>query len=228
MRKWIVIVLSIFLCSGCANTGDELPGRMEAYLQSFASQDVVLGSNMNKYYYSYYLPLDMGRRESNALSEVFSKHGYRVVMNFDPSAIVIEEFYKETKTTNEESSIEDKSIKATYVEAESKWIYSGYYKNINGVTYPFSLQMIDHQSHVLLYLDGEVVKFYTYIPRAEVMSFMKSMMKITTSISYDKELVINDYSLKQLADVKKQNIDFIDQHLPSSGSLADLLNDENK
>lgn len=45
-----------------------------------------------------------------------------------------------------------------------------------------------------------------------------------TSISYDKDKVLNDFSLKSLTAAKKQNLDYLQSHLPSSGSLEELLN----
>ena len=109
-------------------------------------------------------------------------------------------------------------------EQENKTLYTANYMNADRELFPYTLQLMKSEGAYLVYLDGSLVKLYTYLPAAAVPSALKSMFLLMTSISYDKEKVLEDFSLKSLTAAKKQNLDYLQSHLPSSGSLDELLN----
>lgn len=94
MRKFIVIAGCLCLLSGCAkSTESDLPQTIQTFLKEQSTMAVSLGANHSKDYYKYYLPLDMGIKDSTQLGEVFTKNESMILMNFDPSALVIYNYY---------------------------------------------------------------------------------------------------------------------------------------
>lgn len=224
MRKRLALICCVCLLSGCASSYEDLSPRIMTQLQDLHDQEAALGNNMNKRYYSYYLPQGMGRRDSNELSEVFIKNGYRVIMNFDPSAVVIDTFY--TKDSDDENKDKEQAVEeVTLTQEDGIDKYTGIYQRKDGSMYPYVLQVIRNNDQYLLYLDAKITKIYAYVPSGEVMSFLHAMTQIASSIQFDKELVIEDFSMKSLESTKKKNLEYLQQNLPSSGDLSELLNE---
>ena len=237
MKKVFAAILCFLVLCGCESQEADLKQRIYDELGSLTTELQSPGSNRMKSYYSYYLPQGLKQRDANSLSEVFVKDGYRLIMNFDPSAVVIKNYYTETKQETDAdtgASIDkEKAAELSAVhmeEQENKTLYTANYMNADRELFPYTLQLMKSEGAYLVYLDGSLVKLYTYLPAAAVPSALKSMFLLMTSISYDKEKVLEDFSLKSLTAAKKQNLDYLQSHLPSSGSLDELLNpkaDEN-
>lgn len=227
MKKLAAVILASLLLGGCAISEEDLPNQILTQLQGLQNQELAAGNNMKKQYYSYYLPPGVGRRDSNALSEVFMKDGYRVIMNFDPSAIVINAFYKETQEDVETAASVNTEFQAPSMkEEDGKIVYTGNYLTNTYQVHPYTLQVVSNQDSYLLYLDGEIVKMYTFVPRAEVTSMMKMMLRMMASIKYDEKYVLQNFSMKSLEDTNRKSLDYLEQNLPSSGSLSEILTQE--
>lgn len=232
MKKVFAAILCLFVLCGCESREAELKQRIYDELDSLSTKLESPGSNRMKGYYSYYLPQGIKQRDANSLSEVFVKDGYRLIMNFDPSAVVIKNYYTKSEENEEDAktaaSMNQEQVaeltKVQMQEQDNKTLYTSNYMNADRELFPYTLQLIKSEGAYLVYLDGSLVKLYTYLPAAAVPSTLRSMYLLMTSISYDKDKVLNDFSLKSLTAAKKQNLDYLQSHLPSSGSLEELLN----
>lgn len=226
MKKLFAALLCVLLLGGCANSSEDVPDRILAQLQNLKEQALSIGNNMNKPYYSYYLPPSIGRRNSTVLSEVFMKDGYPLVMNFDPSSIVIDHFYQsggEEIGNGDRSELADEFLLPQMREENGVYTYTGNYLTSMNHVYPYTLQIAQSSGQYLLYLNGGMVKMYTYIPAASVSSFLRSMILIMSSIQYDETSILADFSIKSSKEANKKSLDYLEQNLPSSGSLSDIL-----
>lgn len=225
MKKLAAAILGLLLLGGCAISEEDLPNQILIQLKGLENQQLAAGNNMKKKYYSYYLPPGVARRDSNELSEVFMKDGYRVIMNFDPSAIVIDSFYKEKEEadTTSSASVKVEFQEPTVKQEDQTLIYTGNYLTTTYQVHPYTLQVVQSKDSYLLYLDGEIVKMYTFVPRAEVESMLKMMIKTMSSLQYDKEAILQRFSMKSLEETNKKSLDYLEQNLPSSGSLSEIL-----
>lgn len=232
MKKVFAAILCFLVLCGCESQEAELKQRIYDELSVLSTELESPGSNRMKSYYSYYLPQGIKQRDANSLSEVFVKDGYRLIMNFDPSAVVIKNYYNDTEEaendTQTAASMDQEQIaeliQVHMEEQDNKTLYTSNYMNFDGELFPYTLQLIKSEGAYLVYLDGSLVKLYTYLPAGAVPSALRSMYLLMTSVSYDKEKVLEDFSLKSLTAAKKQNLDYLQSHLPSSGSLDELLN----
>lgn len=231
MKKVFAAILCFLVLCGCESREADLKQRIYDELGTLSTELQSPGSNRMKSYYSYYLPQGIKQRDANRLSEVLVKDGYRLIMNFDPSAVVIKNYYTQTDQeadADTSASIDkEKAAELTAVHMEeqgNKTLYTSNYLNANRELFPYTLQLMKSEGAYLVYLDGSLVKLYTYLPAAAVPSALKSMFLLMTSVSYDKDKVLEDFSLKSLTAAKKQNLDYLQSHLPSSGSLDELLN----
>lgn len=226
MKKLFAALLCVLLLGGCTNSSEDVPDRILAQLQNLKEQALSIGNNMNKPYYSYYLPPSIGRRNSTVLSEVFMKDGYPLVMNFDPSSIVIDHFYQsdgEEIGNSDRSELVDEFLIPQMREEDGVYTYTGNYLTSMNRIHPYTLQIAQSSGQYLLYLNGGIVKMYTYIPAASVSSFLRSMILIMSSIQYDETSILADFSIKSSKEANKKSLDYLEQNLPSSGSLSDIL-----
>lgn len=228
MKKVFAAILCVMVLCGCESRDADLNQRVFDELEHFSGDALSIGSNRNKRYYSYYLPQGIKQRDANDLSEVLVKDGYRMVMNFDPGIIVINNYYAENADAESTASLNpQQAAELTAVSMDSQGdqtIYSSHYRTVDHEVFPYTLRLMKTDGNYLVYLDGSLVKLYTYLPAAAVPSALKAMYSLMTSISYDKERVLEDFSLKSLAQTKQENLDYTQSHLPSSGSLEDLIN----
>lgn len=227
MKKWIVALGCVAFLCGCQSQA-ELSMRVLTQLQQLPQQKLSIGVNQVKPLYSYYLPAGVGRRESNELSEVLLKDGYRVIMNFDPSAIVIHTYYREsqedTQTTPTQKQELIKQFQVPTMEQDGeKWIYTGNYLTTNQEVFPYTLQLLKHEDSYLIYFDTTLLKLYTYVPEAEVSSMLKMMVLLSSSLEYEERAVLQQYSMKFSEKHNENNLHYLEQVMPATGSLQDLL-----
>ena len=93
MKKVACLMLTLLLC-GCQVNETDLKNELTSELNELSDQDPVAYTTMNKPLYSYYLPKDVGRIQSNPLSSLFMKDGVKFIMNFNPNEVVIHDYYQ--------------------------------------------------------------------------------------------------------------------------------------
>lgn len=112
MKKFLALACCLLLLTGCAKTFEsDLPQLVNDLLQKQSTMVSTYGTNRTKDYYKYYLPLNMGTRESTQLGEIFIKDESTILMNFDPSSIIIHEYYSGDENETEEQKEEKKQAR---------------------------------------------------------------------------------------------------------------------
>lgn len=242
MKKLTILLAGLFLLSGCVQVSD-LPSIVENTLQQQSSKEMPAGTNMTKKYYSYYLPKDMGRLTSTMLGEVFLKDNLQIVMNFDPSAIIIRKYYptdeQQAQINVEPVADESEEAKTARVDAENaklqtvvldetlsteaKKIYKGSYRDSFGHVQSYEMQLLNNGDNYLMYFDFTVVKFYSIVPLASVESVANAVLMIAKSIDYDEDYVLSNFSMKKTGEARKQTIESLQQNLSTNGSFVDLI-----
>lgn len=214
MKKIFTIIVFCMLLSGCTSKSVDLSSQIKHELSKMQEWKV-LGTNMRKPLYSYYLPQGVGRKDSTALGEVFRIRNHLLVMNIDPSYVVIKKFYEKKESLTEQ----DVSV----LQKEDIMVYEGTYQTIDNTYHKYKLSIREQENLCVLYFNGEFVNFYTIIPRSEVVSFLKAIMKIASSVVLNSERILSNYSMKTIENVKKKSLDYLEKNLPSNGSLNELL-----
>lgn len=233
MKKALLLSAVLLLLSGCARVdidSDAIRGLLKKSTQNHARPT----ATMTKKYYNYYLPGEVGKKESTPLSEVFRKDGFEIIMNFNASAIIIDRFYLNGELDKKEQSSKSKSLSLTSVSKQQKQSitmkkdksgnmqYQGIYKNGNNQYFPYELfiQTLDGKQY-LLHLNGTIVDFYALIPAAEIKPAVTAMMKIMQSIEYDKKQIVADFSLKKAEQNRKDSLNYLNGRYAEEGFLID-------
>ncbi|NBL00052.1 MAG: hypothetical protein EOM50_18990 [Erysipelotrichia bacterium] len=223
-------------------------------------------ANRSKQFYRYFLANDMHLEETSETGAIINKGGYRIVMNFNTSNLIINEYYSDLSEENETkdvvfkqyteeslqtlakdqllvpkekeiASIEKKPSKESKRSDVDERIikktkngivtYRGYYKSAMHDALYLQLKLKRVNDDYYIHLDGTIVSFSSVVPAEEVDNIVHAMMVIMKSIRYEKEEILDMYSLKHdlkaMEEKFKENNDFVYQNLPSQGYLEDLI-----
>lgn len=217
MRKCWLICATLFLLCGCVVDEAALAETLYTTLKDQEEIKPVYDVNMNKDYYSYYLPKHIGRIKSNDLSSIFLKDNYKVIMNFDASQIVINEFYNK-----EQQGADFKELKVTKDDGDSL-VFDGSFYNAYNIAHPYSVKIEKlAENQWMMKLKADYTLFYTIVPHAELASVIEDCFVIAKSIRYDSTKILNDFSLKSASEAVKQSLESLNKDVPVDGYLKDL------
>ena len=267
MKKTFLLFSIVLLLFGCQATNEKkIEEEVKTILENYVSNVEIASINLSKSHYSYYLPEDMTIVNSNTLSSVLLKDGYKVILNFSPSAIIISEYYVDFEEDEENLEIEfknyteenlkgliqenqlrlqdevntynqqdtQKKVSVNYKINEKRndntIVYSGYYEGRDKHPYYYQLRLKRVNDTYYIHFDGTLLTLTSVVPTSEVDDIVFRMLSIAKSINYDKEKILQDFSLQyELEKMEKrfeEQHDYIYRNLPTEGYLEDLLNQE--
>ena len=172
---------------------------------------------MTKPFYSYYLPKDMGRIDSNDLSSLLVKDGVKIIMNFNPNSVVIHDYYHK----NDVKVYEENEVDTSYNYFYSS---SGTFLGSDYRYHDYSIRIMKlEKDDYLIYADMGYVNFTSILKEVQLKSFIHSMFIIAKSLTYISSEVIANYSLQSTSDSIKQDLEKFNEELPNDGSLSDLI-----
>lgn len=216
MKKVACLWLALLLC-GCQVNEADLKSELTNEFHELSDQAPISYTTMNKPLYSYYLPKDVGRLQSNPLSSLFMKDGVRFIMNFNPNEVVIHDYYQASTTYELEEPVENESSDLFYdVTGTFKGSDHRYHK------YECQITELEDGSYLLL-LDMEYVNFTAVLRAVQIQPLVHSMFIIAKSLQYDSDEVIALYSLRSSSDSVMSDLDEFNKELPDSGSLSELI-----
>lgn len=215
--KKLACLLMVCLLFGCQTNSNQIKSNISKEITTMAKSAPFDYTTMNKPLYSYYLPKDIGRIDSNDLSSLLVKDGVKIIMNFNPNSVVIKDYYQKNENT-------------FYVENEINVNYNFYYqstgtylgKDYKYYNYSVRIMKLDDTDY-LLYLDMGYVNFTSIVKEVQLSSFIHSCFVIAKSIDYDSKEVVTYYSLQSTSDSIKQDLEEFNEQLPNDGSLSDLI-----
>ncbi len=216
MKKLACLLMS-FILFGCQISTSQIKNDITDEINSMAKFTPISYRTMSKPFYSYYLPKDVGRIDSNDLSSLLVKDGSKIVMNFNPNSIVIHDYYHKDEMKLYEENTIDASYK--YYYRSNGTFLGGDYRYHD---YSIQIAKLD-ETDFLLYLDLSYVNFTTIVKEVQLESFIHSMFIIGKSLTYDSSEVVAHYSLQSTLDSIKQDLEEFNEELPNDGSLSDLI-----
>ena len=107
---------------------------------------------------------------------------------------------------------------------QNKLVYSksGKYLTIKDIERDYILNLYQNNEYYVIEL---ITSDLTYITSSKsyVKDIVKHLFTIARSVDLDEDLIINNYSDKNVVDYKKKQIDLFDSTRPTSGNLSELL-----
>ena len=210
MKNLLIVLLLVLMC-GCSSNGTNITNDLDVLL-SDTNKITSNHPNNSLEYYDYYLPSDMGEVSFEQESLVLKYLDNKIVVNININDIINNKYYPEQYLTN--SSLLD----------QNKLVYSngGKYLTIKDIERDYILNLYQNNEYYVIEL---ITSDLTYITSSKsyVKDIVKHLFTIARSVDLDEDLIINNYSDKNVVDYKKKQIDLFDSTRPTSGNLSELL-----
>lgn len=213
MKKIVCLIFSVFLLSSCTvKTSIDLQSELENALAS-ANTSKIFTSNINKPFYSYYLPASIGRNKSTQCSSVLNDRGRKFIMNLNVPAIIQEKYYSETDQT------QTNDFQNPIAKCEGEYI------DDDEQTHSYEVFTYEMSGYYVTVFHSDVVEFYSVLDALSTCDIVKDMLRIARSMRVDTDAVIQAYSNKKTVDYKSEKIELFKQIVPESGRIEELFDD---
>ena len=211
MKKYLVCILLILLCA-CSNSLS-LTDSLDGLLNSVDSLSTNRANNTLTYY-SYYLPSDMGQEDGDDCL-ILSFLDSKTIMSLNVKEIINNKYYQ------------SEYMKSASLYNQDNLIYTkqGTYTTLNNETKDYIYRLYQINDSYVIELETSDLSFLAY-SNSNIKDLSRHLFIIAKSVNVDTDLVINDYSSKNVVDYQKKQIDLFDSVKPTTGSLSDLLTND--
>ena len=190
----------------CARATD-VKEAVETTVDLFVNSEINNAPNHDKTYYSYYLPQGVTNLESGDTYNILEIGGYKVLINIDIDQIISDEYYTDAKKSDVYSLFEP--------------VYSFEGRLYEDMTFDLRVYAIDDKH--LLYLIIDDVAIASLINLDAIDQILYDMLVVGTSIRTRDDLIINDFSSRDVIDYHQETIDLFEIIVPQDGRLEELL-----
>ena len=218
IKKLFIILLSLVILSGCGSSSS-MYSEIEAAANRAIRVDLskIGDNNCVKKYYSYYLNLNVGRIESDDLSNIFSIDGNSASLSLDVTSIVNDSILTDTNEFNirDIGSLEDP-------------IYSklSLFTNRNGDIIPYKLSVADcEDKNYFIMIQTSQFVFVGISDRASCSNTIYEMLVMLRTALVETTQVILDFSSDSIISSNINVITIFEEIVPESGYLIDYVND---
>lgn len=213
MKKGILIVVCLLLMGCTIQTNVNLQDKITQAIQK-TSNETIHSSNMNKPYYSYYLPEHIGRLTSTQSGSILNDRGRKFIMNLNVASIVNTSYYTDVETSINTDDLNNPvvSIDGEYIDGED-------------TTHAYHVSVYQVDTQYLLEFTSNTVQFYSISDALSTIELVEDMYIIARSIKVDTNEVLAAYSNKDTIDYQSEKIELFEQLVPESGRVEELFED---
>lgn len=213
MRKYVIIF--ILFISGCSVSGVSLNQQIDASVAFVSAQPAVSIQNNHSPLYSYYLPRNLGRRESNQLSATFVSHGEEVVLSLDIASIIMNRFYRIQLAGQ---------LRPLYGTDNAIAVKNGSFKENNGTTTDFRIVVLPFTAKLrMVYVQSQDFLVSAVLPMAKIQPVLSDMLIVLRNAKAQSNDVVNLFSNKVVVDYDRISKELIEFIAPESGTIVDML-----
>ena len=222
MKKTIKILLVMILLQNLAGCFSKVEGSVEDIvkqaMKDSVNQEIAPFTNIDKDYYRFYLPKDVGRKSSDVSSNVLVYRDNSFVMCVNVPNVIKDHYYYDS-TTGENSGaqvfnedIEIQRFNGTYVD----------YADIV-VDYQILVITVD-QDLYYLQLSNRYLSFGAVVFKSGLGPLLSKMLAIAKTVRINYELIANDFSNREIAGNSATDaLELFREKKPSSGLLIDII-----
>ena len=213
--KKILIFLLCFVLVGCADNKDYQKALDEVFAGS--EKAMVIRANNYSKYFDYYIPSDTREFNSGPLYSLLEYDNSRFLMDVNIAGIVSQRYYPEN-TLIEEGFFDDEKL-----------VYEkhGVYVTSDDDTLDYIYKLYQYEDRYLASFRSRDLIFYAYINEEDIVPSASRMLLMAKGVHVKEEEVIADYSLKDVIDYEKKQVNLFETIMPVNGNINDFLVDKN-
>ena len=216
MKKIWIVLLLVTTLSACQDVNIPLAQRYEQALTEALSMPIAKHRSMNRSLFSYYLPLHMGRKTSTTTSAQFKTQAQTIVLSLDIINILNQEYYRDLNNPIRSALRKDNAV----------FVQDGYFGRFDGVRVPFLViasQLSDHWVFVQIQTDTFILS--SIHPQSISANLLIDMMSIARTTQVNRDLIIAQYSNRDVITYQRENLNIFSQIAPESGTVIDMITD---
>ncbi|MDR1794302.1 MAG: hypothetical protein LBR25_02805 [Erysipelotrichaceae bacterium] len=212
MIKILIAGLLLSILTGCGVNEDNLKTVLDQTIQSALAVAAYPSQNQHKSFYSYYLPLNVGKKESTETSVVLEVENNMVLMTLNVSAVVANRYYPlETTLPSPVSSNVLYRKEGTFTDYNKQIVkYAMYISKSGSNTY-------------LLYLWTDYFEFKCDVPISALPNVINYLFAIVRSCRVNHNAVLATYTHKESLNNVVETVDLFKKKVPESGPLTEIL-----
>lgn len=212
MAKFILALCLLIGLTGCSSA-ENIENRIEETV--IKEENTVYKARINTVgdYFSYYLPADCYRRESDNLSSVIDFMAGHIVLNLNIKDIIADRYYYENMLNNDGLFSENRLVYSKSSEMlkseDEKLRYDLFVYSLDG--------------EYLIHLQTRELQMYGYSFKGDLIETVRHMMIIAKNTEVMSDNVIDSFSAKDVIDYEKKQVNLFNYVIPSSGYVQELL-----
>lgn len=172
----------------------------------------VLQNNYSKYY-SFYLPSDMIIKEKDETYLIANYLENNILININVAKIVNSMYWKESYD-NKDGFFDTNKL---YFAKE------GYFANYSGDVNLYSLNIYLYNDIYLIDLESDDLKLFSFVEAYDLVDVAQRMYYLINVFTINEEMVVDNFTDKNVIDYNRKQIDLFEYIVPSSGAIEDLL-----
>ena len=216
MRRFKIVLLMLILLSmcGCSNLSfDSLDSMIDETVSQTLRETIPSSRSNKKDFYRYYLPASIGRRDSDACSDILVVEGKEILMSLNVSNVISDKYY-----INMENFHYDKVNE----NADFSRVYSYLDNDFNLQKFSVNLYSVDDSYYLQIRF-----RYFDYLCRTDLNSIpllIENIIRVGRTAESDQDAVIAAYSEKEVINYVQQQSIF-SQNIPENGTLEQMLVD---
>lgn len=223
MKAWIrILLVGLLLVSfyGCGNVQikeENLSNQMTDVITQAINNSIYPSQNNHKDLFSYYLPFNVGKKETTDVSSILSIEGYDVVMNLNVSAVITDKYYS-TSTYNTSESL------GTVELSNTIFSNSGFYKDYEKKEqkYSYYITKATDDSYLVL-LKTKYFTYLTNVPLELLPLVTDQLFAIARSTRINAEKIVTVYSKKEQIKFEQKIVQIYQEQVPVNGALSEMI-----
>ncbi|MFV0255824.1 MAG: hypothetical protein ACK5G7_06830 [Erysipelotrichaceae bacterium] len=214
--KKLVVITIFFTLVGCSNNID-LDKIIEQVIKDTYSEEISTTNNLNKSFYSLYYGREVGRVDSNLISNVFSYNSRNFILVVNVNNIIKDRYYPDSL-----SNVLEADNATAYNEIST---YSGQYVDCGNEIVDYLVEVAKlGTNEYYLKVSTSYLTLASILNVNEIEVVLKKMLNIarTTEIYYDE--VVNYFAnVEAIADQNAYTEEIFEEYFPTEGYLGDLI-----
>jgi len=223
MKRLGKIVLTILLfvtVTACAGEDKDVDLIINETIKNSRDMTIPEFTNINKDYYQYYLPKDVGRKHGDVASNIFTYRNSDFIMCVNMPNIIKDYFYHETAPETEIPAADE------YGSGVQLREYEGTYIDYGNRLVDFKIYLITVDENLyFLQLITRYLSFGTVTYKGGLELILSKIIEMARTVRINYELIAVDFSNREVQSGSAlQALDLFKNKKPSSGYLIDLMN----
>ncbi len=206
MKRLFFVLLTLFILTGCHEVTD-ITKAIDDTFALIESQDIDLKANHEKDYYAYYLPSGITNIESTDTYNILSTTSADIIVNIDIDKIIKDAYYSDVE-----------NVADVYALNEAYITKSG---SVKGIAYELSVYNYNDKYLIELFINNADI--ITLVDQNNIDNVLYDMLIVGMSISTNNDLVINDFSSRDVIDYHQEAVDLFEIVIPRDGRLDELI-----